>query len=183
MTETTTTTTTARPTIDFGTDIRATARTYAADADSRILPDRARTVLQAAAAGEEVDAYDLNAALTQAMSAAATRHGQSMGRRDLTRKIRHLTYIVQGVLEAHADGLPVFEKGERSRLNAEIKEALRNARLEVEALKVEVSEARDEVETLTASRDEVADVLAYALDQVCAAKRERVFGYRDGIRA
>lgn len=100
---------------------KETSRRYAADADSKVLDGATREILQKAAAGEPVDAYAFNAALTHAMSAAATRFGQSPARRRLTSKIRHLAYIAQAVIENHADNLPAYEQGERSRLVKELR--------------------------------------------------------------
>jgi len=92
----------------------ATDKAYATDANSRILPKWAQKTLKAAAAGREVCAWDLHAALDQALSACATRNGQSMGRREDTRKVRHLIYKCDAVIENHLAGLAPMEPGARS---------------------------------------------------------------------
>jgi hypothetical protein len=104
-----------RPTVNFDGSSRATAREYAKAANSRVLTTASQNVLKRAALGGEVDAYALNEAVLDAMRSGATRLGQSMARRDLTRKIAYLGHIVQAVLENHADELPAYEPGARSR--------------------------------------------------------------------
>lgn len=131
---------TERPTVLL---TKQTSLDYAKAANSRVLKPQSQETLKAAAAGFEVDAYALNAALTDAMSSAATRHGQSMGRRELTRKIRHLAYIVQAVLENHADGLPAYEIGERSRHVEALKAANLGIREQREQAKRDLAEAQD----------------------------------------
>ena len=147
------------PTIDFSDEHRdrSRARAYAADADSRILPPSARKVLQAAARGEEVSALALNSALTHAMSAAATRYGQSMQRRDLTRKVRHLAYIVQGVLANHAAEIPPYEGGPRSPRIAELEREVAHSTKVNQSLAADLTEARAKVESLTQTVLEVRE--------------------------
>lgn len=137
--------TTTRPTIDFGTDSRETAREYAAAADSRVLPDEVRPVLQAAARGEVVDAYDLNLALHHAMSSASTRLGQSMARRTLTSKIRHLVYIVNGVIQNHIDEVPVYEGGPRSPRIHALEIEVEHAGVVNQSLTNDLTEAREKL--------------------------------------
>lgn len=159
---------TGRPTIDFSDADRdrSKARMAARAAQSRVLDAEHNAVLQQVIDGERVDAYALNAALTQAMSAAATRHGQSMGRRDLTRQIRHLAYIVQAVLENHADGLPAMESGARSP--------------RIKALEIEIEHAGVVNQSLTADltklRQERSD-----LTQAASDERRRLCGQIDSL--
>lgn len=108
-------TTTARPTIDFSGISRETARDYASAMPSRVLDAKYHGVLKDAANGYVVDAYALNAALTAALRTGLTRFGQSTARRDFGRKVAYLGHITQAVLESHADGLPVYAQGDRSR--------------------------------------------------------------------
>lgn len=105
-----------RPTIDFSGSSRATAREYAAAMPSAALDDEANAILADVASGRaEVDAYALNRALLSVMRLSATRFRNSFDRREFTTKVAHLGHIVQAVLENHADRLPAYEKGIRSR--------------------------------------------------------------------
>lgn len=105
-----------RPTIDFSGPSRATAREYAAAMPSEKLDDAANEILADVACGRtEVDAYALNRALLSVMRLAATRFRNSVERREFTTKVAHLGHIVQAVMENHADRLPAYEKGVRSR--------------------------------------------------------------------
>lgn len=174
----------ARPTIDFSTPSRETAREYARSLNSRVLKPENQRILDAVGRGEQVDAYDLNKAVMEALSSCATRAGQSMARRDMTKKGRHLAYIVQGVLENHADGLPVYADGERSRKMEDLKQAVASAREEIdrqvaenEALKLQHSKAIfEQQEDLTALQEQY-DVLlkvAESRDEILAETvRER----------
>jgi cell division septum initiation protein DivIVA len=123
-----------RPLVDFSGPSRLTARTYAHEAVSKVLKPESNTILKQAAAGEKVDAYALNAAVTDAMRSATTRNGQSMGRRRQAEKFAHLGHIVQAVLENHADSLPAYPEGERSRVAFDAKRALAEAKAEVDRL-------------------------------------------------
>lgn len=111
----TATETQARPLIDFSGDSRATAREYASSLLSKVLKKENIGVIHAIAAGQEVDAYAANAAVLDAMRTVSTRFGQSMQRREYGKRAAHLGHIVQAVLESHADGLPAYEQGQRSR--------------------------------------------------------------------
>jgi len=88
------------------------------------------------------------------MSAAATRYGQSMQRRDLTRKVRHLAYIVQAVLTSHAYGLPVYESGQRSAKIEELKREVEHAGSVNQSLTRDLTEARETVRLLAAQVEE-----------------------------
>jgi hypothetical protein len=215
---------TTRPLIRFDdADVdRSTARRYAADIISRVNKPKTNEVMEAVA-------YDLAEACTDAMRHVATRFGQSMVRRREGEKVAHLAYIAHAVLANHADGLPVYEPGARSRrveeLSLEVEHAgvvnqtltadltkERNARREAErqyldaqrraetaegALAALKAAANDEVTRLgmavnsnleaalqsMAERDEVAQVLLYALEHLDAEKRQRVFGFWDAVSA
>lgn len=164
----------ARPMIDFSDAERdrSQARQYAADLDSRVLKPENRAVLQAASRGEKVDAYDLNRAVTEGLSSCATRLGQSMARRELTRKGRHLGYIAQAVLENHADGLPGMEPGARSRKIetlegqiAALEAAGRDALAQVEPLTARLDEERQARESLIAIHNGRLKTLANERDE------------------
>lgn len=160
-------TTSTRPTVDFGADARGTARAYAVAANSRVLPPPAQKLLKQAAQGAKVDAYDLNDALTHAMRSASTRLGQSMARRELTRKIAHLAHITQAVLEAHADGLPVYDdQGVRSRKIEEQGRALDHAAEVNQALTRDLTLARDERALLTQAASDERRRLCAEIDRL-----------------
>ena len=107
---------TNRPTIDFSTTSRETARDYADSLISRVNKPETNAVLDEVRSGSEaVDAYALAEGLLDAMRHVSTRFGQSMQRRKYGERVAHLGYIAHGVLANHADGLPVYEPGERSR--------------------------------------------------------------------
>lgn len=144
-------TTTPRPTIDFSGSSRETARRYAVEAQSRILKDESNRVLKQVAAGRpDVDAYALNAAVTDAMRAATTRHGQSMGRRALATKVAYLGHITQAVLENHADGLPVYaDSGVRSRKIEEQAREIEHAGRVNQRLTEDLTKLRQERSDLT----------------------------------
>ena len=178
----------------------------AAVAFSRILPDWAQDVLLAAAAGKEVSAWTLHCALDQALSACATRHGQSMGRRHLTKKVRHLVYKCDAVIENHLAGLEPMEPGARSpkiaALEAEIAENHAQAVEEGRQLREEISALEAEVETrgtmladLRAERDAIRQqrddlavsrergdaIFFYAFSLLGEQEQYRVLGYSDRV--
>lgn len=105
----------ARPMIDFSGPSRTTAREYAETLKSRINKPETNDLLHQIVNGGKVDAYDLNGVLADVFSGCATRGAQSPLRREHTKKARHIAHIVQAVLENHADSLPAYETGERSR--------------------------------------------------------------------
>jgi hypothetical protein len=147
---------THRPTIDFSTESRRTAREYAQAAMSRILEPQHNKILQQVVRGSAtVDAYALNEALTAAMRACATRFGQSMMRRDATRKVAYLAHITQAVLENHADGLPVYEPGARSR---------KIETLEGEVAALQRAGVQSLAADLVAERNRVADLIREKTD-------------------
>jgi len=177
-----------RPTIDFSGSSRETARFYAQEANTRLLSSAHQSLLRSVGKGEEVDAYSLNEALLAAMRATLTRHGASTKRRDTGRKIAYLGHITQAVLENHAQGLPAYQTGERSRLLAEVRPALAEAKQEIDTLVQErgllTQAASDERRRLCAEIDSTrADVVkaseerAELLDVIGEIKAERD-GYR-----
>ena len=159
-----------RPTVDFSDagPSRATARAYAEIIDSRVLQASSRAALQAAARGEQVDAYALNAAITDAMRSATTRCGQSASRRELATKVAYLGHITQAVLENHADSLPVYGKGERSRLLAEVKPALAAAQQEVEAQTERANQFRTRLERSEGERSQFLQAASDERRRLCA---------------
>jgi len=165
---------------------RSKARAYAGRAVSRILEDRDNEVLRAAADGESVDAYDLNRAVLAAMRSASTRLGQSSGRRVMATEFAHLGHIVQAVLENHADNLPGYAPGERSRalaeLKAEVASSLAEAKREIEhagtvnqRLTQDLGEERQRNLNL---REERA-----TLTQAASDERRRLCGEIDALKA
>jgi hypothetical protein len=158
-----------RPTIDFSdVDIdRSKARRYAEALDSRVLKAENRETLQAIARGERVDAYAANRAVTEALSSCATRAGQSMARRRMTEMGRHLGYIVQGVLENHADGLPGMEPGVRSHKIKVLEERLAAAESEKTLAQERLAEQANE---------------RYTLTQAASDERRRLCADIDGLR-
>lgn len=183
---------TERPTILLDHE---TSRDYARAADSRVLDAHHRAILTKAADGHPVDAYAFNAALTAAMSSAATRLGQSMARRALTSKIRHLAYKTQAVLENHADGLPAYAEGDRSRAVEAAKAGLREAKDTLDAVTAERDRLRADLTLVEGNlggqinRAEAAeklaggtfDALQYALTFLGETEQARVKGYVDRI--
>lgn len=193
--------TSTRPLIDFSLSRYATAREYAAEANSRVLKDSSQVVLDDVASGLKVDAYALNEAVLDAMRSATTRKGQSMARRDLATKIAHLGHIVQAVLESHADGLPAYAEGDRSRkietLEGEIAALTNSGAMavrelnaqteEVARLRSEISfknEAFEEVEAARAAFERIADeyqeLLTVAKSRLDAEGLAYVEGYQAG---
>lgn len=192
MTENTTT----RPTIDFSGDSRLTARQYAQDHISRVNKPETNDVLRLVARGQEVDVYDLNEALLDAMRRVATRFGQSMARRRAGEQLAHIGYIVNGVLANVADDLPAYEKGERSRLVEEAKTALVEAREEVEAVTAayerrgrEVASLREKAEEHEERGDAYAEQVEKLLrerdllTQAASDERRRLVAEIDGLKA
>jgi hypothetical protein len=179
----------------------STARLYAADANSRVLDEEHQKTLKAAAAGKEVDLRAFQKAVTQALSSAATRKGQSMARRDLTRKIRHLAYIADGALDAH---LAEVSRGGNvtvvSQRDHETEQALQDARREVEAHRAALAGERETYQRSTADlRDKLSRantsriateilhrrtvaMLEYARSIAGEVDRARIEAYGEGLR-
>jgi hypothetical protein len=157
-----------RPTIDFSGSSRSTAREYAKDANTRLLSSSHQALLRSVGKGEEVDAYALNEALLSAMRATLTRHGASTQRRVTGRKIAYLAHITQAVLENHAQGLPAYETGERSRLLAEVKPALVEAQKEVEAQTERANQFRTRLERSEGERAQFLQAASDERRRLCA---------------
>lgn len=193
-----------RPLIDFSGSSRATARSYASDLVSRVNKPETNDVLRAVANGQQVDAYALAEALLDAQRHVATRFGQSMQRRREGEKAAHLGYIAHAVLANHADGLPVYESGQRSRkieeleaevadLRASVKRANETlaetaADLEREAVKhastIENLIATDEAwNAAKAEAARLRAIHAYAYGLLSETDRARVQGFEDGYDA
>ena len=165
-----------RPTIDFSGDRRKLTREYAGTVNSRILDKEHRATLAHASNGGTVDAYALNAALTAAMSSCATRAGTSPARRELTKKVRHLAYITQAVIENHADGLPVYAEGDRSRLVEDLKTQVSVVENEREAYRSGMAEAQKAALTAIYELERTAEALGEAkgeTERVLAIAAER----------
>lgn len=194
----------SRPTIDFsgsggltGTD-RSTARAYAADLISRVNKATTNAVLDQVSSGSKaVDAYALAEAVLDATRGSLTRFGQSTARRRAGEKAAHLGYIAHAVLANHADALPVYADGERSRkvetLEGEIA-ALQAAGTEIiearDAARQDAAVLRREVESLKSSLSHVqterlhgARVLVYAREMLSDRQRSKIEGFSSGLIA
>jgi hypothetical protein len=201
----------SRPLIDFSGSSRATARQYAKSNASRANEKRTNELLEAVAAAEQVDAYELNAALLDAMRRVGTRGGD---RRQHGTELAHLGHIVQAVLENHADNLPAYAEGERSRkvetLEAEVEMLRQGVDLvrrekddEIDKLRLDllresskVNDARriasarlesldqalKSLDGVRTERDEIQAVLNYAFEQMSDTAKQRVLGFWDGVR-
>ena len=156
-----------RPTIDFGGDGRATARDYACSLLSKGLKPENHAVLSDAANGYVVDAYALNEAVLDAMRQSATRYSQSSQRKEHAKRAAYLGHITQAVLENHADQLPVYEPGERSRA--------------VQSWKEIAASHQEHIETLTREADERQELLDQAARELEKARYELDLGteYRE----
>lgn len=164
---------TTRPMVDFSGSSRATAREYAAAANSRVLEESSQKVLRSASQGRMVDAYALNAAITDAMRSCSTRLGQSMARRDLNRKVAYLGHICQAVLENHADGLPVYEPGQRSRLVEELRLEVEHAGVVNQSLTRDLSAERERTAALIREKTQ-AEVAFDDLKKAANAEIDRI---------
>lgn len=137
-----------RPTINFAGSSRQTSRDYA----SNILKITGfktvehAGVLEDVANGYVVDAYALNAALTAALRAGLNKGRTAADRRDFGTQVAHLGHITQAVLENHADSLPAYVEGQRSR--------------KVEALQAEVDRLTERVDHAMGKHNEVSEELA-----------------------
>lgn len=150
---------TPRPLIDFSGSSRATARQYAYDLQSRVNKTETDQVLSQVAEGQQVDAYVLAEALLDAQRGCLTRFGQSLSRRRAGEKVAHLGYIAHGVLANHADSLPAYEQGERSRAVNSWREIATSHQTHIETLTAEAEE-RDRL------LGEAAEALAEARSEV-----------------
>jgi len=169
-----------RPLVHFDDDKAGRDRSKARDAAAYAISrsnkrEESNVVLAAAARGESVDAYALNAAVLDAMRSATTRLGQSSGRRVMAKQFAHLGHIVQAVLENHADNLPGYEPGARSRLLTEAHDAIGSAKREIDHLTTALADVNARH---TARLDELAAYSAETRAQHAAeladAERARV---------
>lgn len=175
-----------RPTIDLSN--RATARSYASeilDVVGGAAKYNTSVVLTDLVAGRAVDAYEVNEALLDAMRTVGRR---SSGRGPLGTKVAYLGHIVQAVLDNHADGLPAYADGERSRKVKSLEEEKGRLVAQVERLerRVEVEEQNAEVARSAAAdheaeRDVLDLVLQYAFERLTETQKQRVYGYWDGV--
>jgi hypothetical protein len=186
---------TARPRIDFSLSSYETARKYASALVSRIHETRTNDALQAIEAGAKVDAYEILAVLPDAFSVIATRFGQSQDRREATKKARHLAHIANAVVQNHADGLPAYAEGDRSRAVEEAKQALAVAKDEIDALVADRRTQIEQVDILSAANAGLAeqvedretvirrlqDILDYAKSNLDQRSLDRVTGYTDAL--
>lgn len=150
------TTTPARPTIDFSLDRYKTLVAYAGDLWSRAHKEQTNVVLAKIRSAETVDVYDILDVLPDVFSVCATRAGQSLGRREFTKQARALAYPVLAVIRNHADGLPTYEQGERSPALRDANERVRLLEERIENLLLGVATATEQVEVITAERDQWA---------------------------
>lgn len=98
-----------------------TSKAYARKARSRkLLTEEQNEVLLAASEGKEFDVYAFRKAATAALSAASTRAGQSMARRQWASEARHLLYWADALIDNHRLALPVYVGGKRSPRIAEL---------------------------------------------------------------
>lgn len=188
-----------------------TSREYALRSNSRSLPEEQRRILDAAAKGEEVDVFEFRKAATAALSLAATRAGQSMGRREFTKMARHLIYWADAILENHLDGLPVYAEGDRSRAVESLKRDVNSLTEAVTTTQAALDQQTEHVRKVTSERDEAQeqvrllvdrasnaeaaleralaaaagriqrDIFNYALSLLSLDDQQRVAGYADGI--
>ena len=152
-----------------------TSKEYAAKARSRILPPWANAVLLAASEGKEVDVVKFRKAATQALSAAATRAGQSMGRRAWTREARHLIYWADAIIDNHIAGLPPYEGGPRSPRIAELSLEVEHAGLVNQSLTRDLTDAREKLRVSQQERSH--------LTQAASDERRRLCKQYDDLKA
>lgn len=134
-----------RPTIDFSGSSRATARQYAENILGIAKLVKSKGILEDVAHGYVVDAYALNAALTAALRAGLNKGRSASDRKDFGREVAYLAHIVQAVLENHADQLPAYVAGQRSR--------------RIEVLSSELDVVQGQAAYATAKHNEVAEEL------------------------
>lgn len=181
---------------------KETSKAYATKQASRSLEADTNAVLRAAGRGEEVDAWAFHTAVTAALSLAATRDGQSMGRRNWTRECRHLLYISGAVIENSLRGLPPVDPGTRSPKIAEQKREIDDLRNTVSRLAAEAQQAsfaleeeKARVGALIAEKTDLQAINArwvetngvkrrqfdYAMSLLDSESRFKVVGYGDAL--
>lgn len=169
-------------------------RNYAHQATSRILPAWVNSILDDAAKGKTFDAWVFQCALTHVLSIAATRDGQSMGRRVWTRQARTLAHANQAVLqEALANLRDPDERVAAMQiayddLNARYSESVRaldNERLahqdQAGHLRTALAKAEEVSGQWYASWTKTSRMLGYARRLLSATDSARVDGYADGL--
>lgn len=151
----------------------ATAETYAAHATSvRLLTDEQNIILFQGAQGQEVDVVEFRKAATAALSAAATRAGDSPSRRTFAKEARHLIHWADAIIEAALDELPAFEPGERSRKVEELSTEVVRLRSLIDEQSEGMLGAKDEL-NVQVTRAEVLKGQVDALKRDIAAFEER----------
>jgi hypothetical protein len=183
---------------------KETSRQYALHQKSKRLDEEQNLVLDEAGNGREVDAVEFRKAVTAALSLAATRAGQSMGRREWTKECRHLLYIVDAVLDNALAGLPPVDPGTRSPKIAEQSQEIDDLRASLERKNRDVEAAREALaaelsnhsRTVTAL-DEVSDAWSrlaestknqrrqfdYALSLMDTESKFKVVGFGDALNS
>ena len=139
-----------RPMVDFSGSSRATARHYACEiADEisrRAVKPEFVDLLYSAGYGGKVEAYALSEVLLAAMRAGLK---MSKGRSNFGTKVAYLGYITHGVLTNHADSLPAYAEGERSRKIAELRSELAETQASLEQTYEAVESATETIEEQT----------------------------------
>jgi len=171
----------ARPQIDFSGLRYATTREYAETLKSGALSDRANDVLTQIAAGQKVDAYDLNGQMPYVLSSCATRSRSSSERRELAKQARHLCHIVQAVLENHADDLPAYAEGERSRAVAAVKAEATGYALQVDAKQRELDAVSTALREQQQSNEDLRNERG-TLTQAASDERRRLTDEIDALK-
>lgn len=198
----------SRPRIDFSLPRYSTARRYAGELKHPKLSGVDNDLLTQVSLGYMVDAYTLAEAVLAAARSAANRGRNAKDRNTLATKAGHLGHIAHSVIQNHADNLPAYAEGDRSRAVEDAKVALREAATEIDALteqhetmKANLTAAREEaVELLRAERrqnarlraklrdvereEEIARVVMgqVATEFLTHAQREYVRGFSTGLR-
>lgn len=161
---------------------RSRARAACSEAISTCLKDEHNALLLDASMGKSVDAYALNEAITAAIRSAATRLGHSTRRKEQASRFAHVAHIVQAVLENHADNLPGYEPGARSRLVEDLTHEVSDLRLSVERHKesrqIQWQRAEDFAQNVSDLRAEVETIKQAASDE-----RRRLCDETDTARA
>lgn len=167
---------------------------YAQAAISTTLPPWAKGVLMDAAAGCEFDVWIFSQALVQALSACTTRDGASTARRARARKIRHLAYWANAIIEKTLTGAEPVEgrtspalQAARDQLQAseaslhEAEEMIDRANQRIADLIREKTIAEARLETLGYLAGNRLKVLEYALRIMPPGTKMQVRGYQDAL--
>lgn len=173
----------ARPLIDFSGSSRATARAYAKVLQHDTLSEEVTDLLRGVAEGEKVDAYDLNEAVLSAMRSCANRGRNAHQRRALATMAAHLGHIIQAVLENHADNLPAYAEGQRSRKIAALEHEFEAARARITELELGLARQFETAKAEFARAERLQRIHNYAMDLHDDEEIARVSGYIDGIDA